>query len=167
MEFFTEGGNMSAYTLSLEWTRNTADFNYDTYSRTHTVRFGDGGSVCGSSAPEFHGDPRCLDPEQAFVMSMASCHLLTFLAIASKKEYVIDKYSDRAVGELGKNKDGKSAIIRVELRPEVVFSGVMVPTEEEHRGLHERAHRGCIIANTVAGNVTLVVTPKLVIADRE
>ena len=97
---------MSEHAISLEWIRDSLDFSYNSYSRNHVVHFGAEGKVCGSAAPEFHGDPQCLDPEQAFVMSLASCHMLTFLAIASKKGFVIDKYTDKAIGKLGKNQAG-------------------------------------------------------------
>jgi organic hydroperoxide reductase OsmC/OhrA len=152
---------MSEHTVSLEWSRDTPDFMYDTYSRSHTISFGTVGKVCGSAAPEFHGDPRCLDPEQAFVMALASCHMLTFLAIACKKGFIVDRYTDKASGELGKNAIGKMAMIKVELRPEVVFGGTMVPTDEEFSMLHDRAHSGCIIANSIASCVKVVVSPIL------
>jgi organic hydroperoxide reductase OsmC/OhrA len=150
---------MSEFTVSVEWLRNTPDFNYDSYSRNHVVHFGTVGKVCGSAAPEFHGDPQCLDPEQAFVMSLSSCHMLTFLAIACKKGFVIDKYSDNAIGELGKNQAGRMSMVKVELRPVVVFSGEKVPLEEEFKSLHDRAHHGCIIANSIASCVEVVINP--------
>jgi organic hydroperoxide reductase OsmC/OhrA len=152
---------MSEHTIALEWTRNTPDFNYDTYSRNHVIGFGTVGKVCGSAAPEFHGDPHCLDPEQAFVMALASCHMLTFLAVACKRGFIVDKYIDKAIGELGKNQLGKMAMTRVELRPEVVFSGMKIPSEEEFRMLHDRAHSGCIIANSVASCVEVIVSATL------
>jgi organic hydroperoxide reductase OsmC/OhrA len=152
---------MSEHTIALEWTRNTPDFNYETYSRNHTVTFGTVGKVCGSSAPEFHGDPQCLDPEQAFVTALSSCHMLTFLAIASKKGYIVDHYRDHATGEIGKDKEGRSAVVKVVLRPEVVFSGPKMPDGKEFQALHDRAHKGCIIANSVASCVELTVTPIL------
>jgi organic hydroperoxide reductase OsmC/OhrA len=153
---------MSEHTISLQWTRDTPDFNYDTYSRNHVVHFGTVGVVCGSAAPEFHGDPQCLDPEQGFVMSLSSCQMLTFLAIACKKKFIVDKYTDKAIGLLGKNKDGKTAMILVELRPVVVFSGEIIPSEEEFKSLHDQAHRGCFIANSIANCVKLVITSKLI-----
>jgi organic hydroperoxide reductase OsmC/OhrA len=148
---------MSEHTIALEWHRDTEDFNYDSYSRNHVITFGDVGKVRASASPEYHGDPHCLDPEQAFVMSLSSCHMLTFLAIASKKGFVVDAYSDKAVGTLGKNQSGKWSVTKVTLRPIAVFSGVQIPNEEEFRGLHQRAHSGCIIANSVASCVELVI----------
>lgn len=156
---YEEGSSMSKHTIALEWSRNTPDFNYDTYSRTHVIEFGTAGKVCGSAAPEFHGDPQCLDPEQAFVMALASCHMLTFLAIACRKGFIVDRYVDKAVGELGKNQQGKMAMTKVELRPEVVFGGIKIPTDEEFSMLHHRAHNSCIIANSVASCVEVTVSP--------
>jgi organic hydroperoxide reductase OsmC/OhrA len=155
---------MYEHTISLEWSRNTPDFNYDSYSRNHVVSFGSVGKVCGSAAPEYHGDPKCLDPEQAFVMSLSSCHMLTLLAIASKKGFVIDKYTDAAIGELGKNQSGKMAMIKVTLQPIVVFSGDKIPSDEDFKSLHDRAHHGCIIANSIASCVEIIVNPTLTIA---
>jgi organic hydroperoxide reductase OsmC/OhrA len=152
---------MSEHTIELEWSRDTPDFNYDSYTRNHTVRFGAVGKICGSSAPEFHGDPHCLDPEQAFVMALSSCHMLTFLAVASRKGYVIDSYADKAIGELGKNRAGRSAIIKVVLRPIVVFSGEKIPSGEEFRQLHDRAHGGCIISNSISSCVTVIIDGRM------
>jgi organic hydroperoxide reductase OsmC/OhrA len=152
---------LSEHAIALEWERTTPDFNYDTYSRNHSIGFGTVGKVCGSAAPEFHGDPQCIDPEQAFVMALASCHMLTFLAIACKKGFIIDQYIDKAIGELGKNQSGKMAMTKVELRPEVVFSGEKIPTDEEFSMLHDRAHSSCIIANSIASCVEVTVTPTL------
>ncbi len=156
---------MSAHTIVLAWSRNTPDFDYDTYSRNHSIGFGPVGKVCGSAAPEFHGDPHCMDPEQAFVMSLASCHMLTFLAIACRKGFTVDKYSDKAAGEMGKNQRGKTAMTKVELRPEVVFSGTKIPTGEEFSALHAQAHNGCIIANSIASCVEVTVKPTLLTAE--
>ena len=153
---------MSEHTIALSWSRNTPDFIYDTYSRNHSISFGTVGKVCGSSAPEFHGDPNCLDPEQAFVMALSSCHMLTFLAIACKKGFVVDRYDDKAAGELGKNQKGRTAVIKVELRPEVTFSSEKIPSEEEFKFLHDRAHQGCIIANSIASCVEVIVNPRLI-----
>jgi len=157
---------MSEHIISLEWLRNSPDFNYDSYSRNHIVHFGTAGTVCGSAAPEFLGDPHCLDPEQAFVLSLSSCYMLTFLAIASTKGFVVDKYTDTAFGELGKNNDGKMAMTKVELRPVVVVGGEKIFSEEDFKSLHDRAHRGCIIANSIAGCVEMIVNPTMLHAEK-
>jgi len=150
---------MSEHTIKLQWQRNSPDFNYDTYGRTHAIYFGDKGKICASASPEFHGDPQCLDPEQAFVMSLSSCHMLTFLAIASKKAFVVDEYIDKAVAVLGKNKEGKLAVVKVVLRPEIVFAPNAGPSPEDFRMLHDRAHKGCIIANSIPGCIELIIEP--------
>ena len=154
---------MSEHAIKLEWLKNTPDFNYDTYSRNHALSFGYDGHVCGSAAPEFHGDPDCLDPEQAFVMALSSCHMLTFIAIACKKGFIVDKYTDNSTGVLGKNTAGKTAIIKVALHPEVVFSGAKIPSDEEFRALHDRAHTGCIVANSIASCVIVEIIPTFII----
>ncbi len=150
---------MSEFSISIEWNRDTLDFNYQNYTRTHAIRFGSNGMIFGSAAPEFHGDPQYIDPEQAFIISLSSCHLLTFLAIASNKGYVIDKYTDKAHGEMGKNQYGRMSMTMVLLKPVVVFDGDNYPSDEEFKMLHERAHNGCIIANSIKGCVKLVIEP--------
>jgi organic hydroperoxide reductase OsmC/OhrA len=153
---------MPEYSIHLKWSRDTPDFDYSSYTRTHTVSFGTNGKIFGSAAQEFHGDPQFLDPEQAFVMSLSSCHLLTFLALASKRGFTVDIYTDQALGEMGKNKAGKLAMLRVILRPIVVFSGDKKPSEDEFHVLHQRAKGSCIIANSIASCVELTTEPRMV-----
>jgi organic hydroperoxide reductase OsmC/OhrA len=145
--------------VKLDWRRGVTDFDYESYSRNHTVTFGPGTTIRVSSAPEFFGDPASINPEQAFVTALASCHLLTFLALASKKGFIIDSYGDDAHGEIGKNEAGRTAMVKVHLRPQVVFSGAKIPSIEEFNSLHDRAHRGCIIANSVASFIKVIVDP--------
>ena len=154
---------MPEYSIHLEWIRNTPEFEYLKYTRTHTVSFGTNGKILLSASQEFHGDPQYLDPEQAFVMSLSSCHLLTFLALASKRGFIIEKYTDQALGEIGKNDLGKLAIIQVILRPKVVFSGEKKPSEGEFHILHDRAENSCIIANTISNCVKLITEPKMIL----
>lgn len=150
---------MSEFSIFIEWNRDTPDFNYQNYTRTFTIKFGSQGMILGSAAPEFHGDPQYIDPEQAFISSLSSCHLLTFLAIASNKGYVVDKYTDKARGEIGKNCYGRNAMTVVLLNPVVVFNGNNYPSEEEFKKLHDSAHNGCIIANSIKGCVDLIIEP--------
>ena len=154
---------MPEYSINLEWIRNTPEFEYLKYSRTHTVTFGTNGKNLVSASREFHGDPQYLNPEQAFVISLSSCHLLTFLALASKKGFIIEKYTDKALGEIGKNDIGKLAIIQVILRPNVVFSGEKKPSEGDFQNLHDRAKKSCIIANSISNCVKLITEPKMII----
>jgi len=128
------------------------DFGYESYPRDHLWTFEGGVRVPGTAAPAFKGDPKRVDPEAAFVASLSSCHMLTFLAIASRKRLVVDAYEDDAVGFLAKNESGKLAMTRVVLRPRVAFAGAPPPPEVVAE-LHERSHRECFIANSVLTQV--------------
>src|SRR5512133_3972039 len=108
---------MSEHLINLTWRLQTPTFDYDLYNRDHSIEFDGRNRICASAAPEFHGTPSCVNPEQAFVAALASCHMLTFLALASKKGFVVTSYDDSAVGVLGKNSSDKTAIIRIDLKP--------------------------------------------------
>ena len=145
---------MSVHAASLAWSRSTPDFAYETYDRTHVLRFGGGIEVAASSAPEYRGDATKVNPEEQLVGAIASCHMLTFLAVAARKRLVVDRYEDHAEGVLEKDAEGRLAITRVTLRPAVRFApGVDVDAEALAR-LHEAAHRNCFIANSVRCAVT-------------
>ena len=149
---------MSEHHATIEWRRETPDFDYRTYNRDHDWRFDAGITVRASANPAYLGSEPCVDPEEAFVASLSSCHMLTFLALAAKKRYIVDGYNDLAVGVLDKDAAGHLAMTRVTLRPLVTFSGEKVPSPEELRQLHERAHHACFIANSVKTEV--VVEPQ-------
>src|SRR4029077_16131982 len=116
----------------------------------------DGGStIRASAAPAYLGSPACVDPEEAFVASISSCHMLTFLAIASRKNYVVDDYRDEAVGVLEKDAAGRLAITRATLQPQIKFAGAKTPQPDEIARMHEQAHHACFIANSVKTEVTV------------
>lgn len=140
---------MSAHKAEVSWYRNTESFAYDDYDRRHTWRFENGIEVSASAAPAFRGNEECVDPEEAFVVSLSACHMLTFLALASKKRFIVDSYRDQACGYLEKNARGKLSMTRVILKPQVEFGGDRQPGAEELSRLHERAHEECFIANSV------------------
>jgi organic hydroperoxide reductase OsmC/OhrA len=146
---------VSEHRASINWSRGDTDFDYESFSRDHTWRFEGGISVAASSAPDFLGSPALVDPEEAFVASVASCHMLTFLALAARKRMVVESYEDAAVGVMEKNDDGKLAVTRVVLDPKVVFSGDKAPNVEQLAQLHERAHQHCFIANSVRSEIVL------------
>ncbi|MGB5102790.1 MAG: OsmC family protein [Steroidobacteraceae bacterium] len=139
------------------WLRGDQDFHDKRYSRRHTLRFDGGIEVPGSSSPHVAPLPMseaaAVDPEEAFVSSLASCHMLWFLSIAAARKYRVDRYFDSAVGVMGKNAEGRMAITVVTLRPQVVFSGGHVPTREQVERLHHLAHEECYIANSVRTEV--------------
>jgi organic hydroperoxide reductase OsmC/OhrA len=140
------------YTATIEWTRGNEPFLDLGYSRAHRWRFDGGAVVPGSSSPYVvpvpQSDPAAVDPEEAFVASLSSCHMLWFLAIAAKRGYVVDSYSDEAAGVMERNAHQKLAMTEVVLRPRVSFSGRQ-PTPSEHSGMHEKAHDACFIAASV------------------
>jgi organic hydroperoxide reductase OsmC/OhrA len=146
---------MSEHKVTVEWKRETPDFSYQSYNRDHNWAFDAGVTVRASASPAYLGNAACVDPEEAFVASLSSCHMLTFLAIASRKRFVLDEYRDEAVGILGKDKAGRLAITKVTLRPKVQFSGDKAPSPEELGQMHEQAHDACFIANSVTTEVTV------------
>ena len=146
---------MSEHTITVEWKRETPEFAYQSYNRDHNRTFDAGITVRASATPAYLGSESCVDPEEAFVASLSSCHMLTFLAIACKKRYVVDSYRDQAVGVLEKDGSGRLAIVRVNLRPQVRFGGEKTPTPEELAQMHDQAHHACFIANSVKTEVVV------------
>ncbi|MCH6255500.1 OsmC family protein [Puniceicoccaceae bacterium K14] len=140
---------MSQHKATLTWKRGDADFSYKTYSRNHQWDFGPESSITASAAAQYLGDETKVDPEQAFVASLSSCHMLTFLAIASMKKIVVESYEDQAIGHLEKNEDGVMAITRVDLYPKIEFAGGQEPDKATQEKFHELAHKQCFLANSV------------------
>ena len=147
---------MGQHKASIAWHRTSPDFTYESYNRDHEWRFENGPSIAASAAPEFRGTPHRLDPEESFVASIASCHMLTFLAICARRRLVVEEYLDEAVGFLENGPKGVMAITRVELSPRILFSG-NPPTDEQLRRLHRQSHAECFIANSVKTNIRVNV----------
>lgn len=147
---------MSEHRVSLSWHRDRDDFKYPTYTRDHAWAFPGGETIPASAAPEFLGSADRVDPEEAFVASIAACHMLTFLAVAAKRRFVVDAYSDHAVGYMEKNEDGRLAITRVELRPDITFSDEPRPTLEQIESMHHQSHEECFIANSVRTEIVVL-----------
>lgn len=154
---------MSTYTATIEWQRGDAPFADHRYSRAHRWRFDGGLDVAASSSPQVVplplSDAAAVDPEEAFVASLASCHMLWFLDIAARAGHVVDAYTDAADGVMAKNAAGKLAMTVVTLRPRVAFSGAQRPTEAELQALHHLAHERCFIANSVLTEVRCEPVP--------
>jgi len=150
---------MSEHKARISWKRNGPDFLKGRYSREHTWTFDGGVTVPASSSPSVvpapYSSANAVDPEEAFVASISSCHMLTFLSIACKQKFVLDEYTDEAVGHMEKNAEGKMAITRVELRPKIKWSGDRTPSAEELDKMHHAAHDNCFIANSVKTEVTV------------
>ena len=146
---------MSEHKATIHWRRESPDFKYENYNRDHDWNFDGGSTVRASAAPAYLGSMSCVDPEEAFVASISSCHMLTFLAIAARRKYVVDDYRDEAVGVLEKDAAGRLAITRATLQPQIKFAGDKTPTPDELAQMHEQAHHGCFIANSVKTEVTV------------
>ena len=148
---------MSEHTASVHWQRDAQPFTDKRYSRRHEWRFDGGAVVAGSSSPHSvrlpFSDPTAVDPEEAFVASLSSCHMLWFLDIACRAGWVVDDYRDDAVGLLAPNAEGKLAMTVVTLRPAVRFGGATQPDAAELQRLHHQAHADCFIANSVNSDV--------------
>ena len=122
--------DMSEHKVTLKWERGGAEFSYQKYPRNHTWSFDGGHTMVATAAPAYLGNPANVDPEEAFVAALSSCHMLTFLAITCKQKFVLDSYEDAAVGHMEKNVDGKMAITRVELRPRSRGAGIEDPVRK-------------------------------------
>ena len=146
---------MSEHKATVSWNRDGKDFTYKTYSRDHVWSVS-GNEIPASAAPAYLGNPNRVDPEGALVAALSSCHMLTFLALAAYKGFVVESYQDEAVGHLEKNAAGKMAITRVDLHPKIAFGGAKQPTAEDLDALHDKAHKECFIANSVTTEVHVV-----------
>jgi organic hydroperoxide reductase OsmC/OhrA len=148
---------MADYTATVVWERGDQSFIDNRYSRAHVWRFDGGAEVPGSSSPHSvplpFSDAAAVDPEEAFVAAVSSCHMLWFLSIAAREKFRVDRYCDEAVGVMTKNAQGKLAITVVTLRPRVLFTGDRVPTANEFESMHHRAHDQCFIANSIKSEV--------------
>ncbi len=149
---------MSEHRATVSWRRETDAFTYAAYNRAHHWHFEGGVVVPASATPAYKGDADRVDPEKAFVASLASCHMLTFLAYAAAKKFIVDSYDDEAVGTVAKNAAGKMWVSEVRLRPKIVFSGAVLPSPGDLDSLHHKAHEDCFIANSVKTEV--VVEPR-------
>jgi organic hydroperoxide reductase OsmC/OhrA len=148
---------MSQHSADILWQRGDQDFVGNRYSRRHTIRFDGGAEWAGSSSPHVVpvplSDASAVDPEETFVASLSSCHMLWFLSIAAQRGYCVDRYADSVSGRMGRNADGKIAMTVVTLRPAVQFSGERMPSREEIEAMHHTAHDLCFIANSVKTDV--------------
>jgi len=148
---------MAEYRTVVEWSRAGATFSDNRYSRGHCWRFDGGVEVPASSSPHIVPLPMsvaaAVDPEEAFVASLSSCHMLWFLSIAARRGFVVDTYQDHAVGIMGKDATGRLAMTRVTLHPETQFSGDKRPTADDVLTMHHEAHEQCFIASSVKTDV--------------
>ena len=151
------------YHAGIRWERAGAVFTDNRYSRGHTWRFDGGVEVPASSSPSVVRVPlsveAAVDPEEALVAALSSCHMLFFLSFAAREHWRVDAYTDDAVGVMGRNAAGKEAMVQVTLRPRVIFSGERLPARSDIEALHRRAHEECYIANSVTTEVRIEPVP--------
>ena len=148
------------YSATVEWRRQAAEkFSDNRYSRAHRWCFDGGAVVAASSSPLVvplpYSAPANVDPEEGFIAALSSCHMLFFLSYAARRGLVVESYEDQALGVMGRNEHGKEAMLKVRLRPRIVFSGDKTPTVEEIETLHHRSHEDCYLANSVRTEVVV------------
>lgn len=153
---------MSEYFAKINWVRHKNEVYLDNkYSRGHEWVFDGGVTVQASSSPLIVPLPYSIednvDPEEAFVASLSSCHMLFFLSIAANRKYIVDSYVDNAVGIMEKNSDGKQSMTKVTLKPHVQFSGNNKPTIEQLENMHHQSHEQCFIANSVKTEIAIKI----------
>jgi len=148
---------MQEYRATIEW-QLQGEFKYATYSRGHAIDYGHEVRLPGNAAlwnvPKTVPWTPGADPEQMFVASLSTCHMLWFLHLAHDAKFVVEHYRDEASGVLAKNAEGRQAMTRVTLRPVVQFTGAK-PAPEEFSRLHHQTHERCFIANSVKSDVVL------------
>ncbi|WP_184223081.1 OsmC family protein [Paenochrobactrum gallinarii] len=149
---------MMEMSVEVHWEREGAVFTDKKYSRAHIWRFDGGQVVPASSSPHVIPLPYSVeanvDPEEAFIAAISSCHMLTFLGVAAAKRIVIESYTDKATGFMEKI-DGKILVSRVELKPEIIYGGEK-PSAEAEAQLHHLAHEQCFIANSVKTEIKVI-----------
>lgn len=149
---------MAKHTATIDWRRNGEHFLDNRYTRAHTWSFDGGIEVPASSSPHVipvpMSEPSAIDPEEAFVASLSSCHMLWFLSIAAKRGFIVESYKDAAMGTMSKDTNGKMAITRIELSPATAFSKERQPTLAELEAMHHAAHENCYIANSVKSEIS-------------
>jgi len=148
---------MSEHLATIRWKRGDSPFAGGKFSRAHSWSF-DGGAMVDAAAspgivPAVYNNQAGVDPEEALVASISSCHMLTFLHFAAKQGFIVESYEDNAVGTLAKNDKGAFWVNAVTLRPRIVFGGEKQPTAEDLDQLHHNAHEQCFIANSVKSEI--------------
>lgn len=146
---------MSQHKVKINWQNKGDDFSYKAYDRAHTWEFEGGKTIKASAAPEYMGNIEYINPEEALAAALASCHMMTFLFIASKKKYIVETYEDHAIAILAKNEKNKMAVTQLYLRPKVMFRVDNQPDKLTLDQLHEKAHEECFIANSVLTEIII------------
>lgn len=150
---------MSEHKATITWKRTNPDFLKGKYSREHSWTFDGGLTIPASPSPSVipmpYSNPANVDPEEAYVASISSCHMLTFLYLAAKQGFQVDSYTDETIGTMTKNEKGVPWVSLVTLHPKIIYSGEKLPTPADEERLHHLAHEQCFIANSVKTEITV------------
>jgi organic hydroperoxide reductase OsmC/OhrA len=150
---------VSAHQAIISWKRTSPDFLNGNYSREHTWSFDGGVTVPASPSPSVvavpYSNPAHVDPEEAFVAAVASCHMLTYLYLASRQGFQVDSYDDESFGQMTKNEKGIPWVSSIKLNPKIAYSGDKLPSAADEQQLHHLAHEQCFISNSIKTEVTV------------
>lgn len=148
---------MSEHKATIIWNRTNPEFTAGKYSRQHTWTFDGGITIPASASPSVvpppWSNPAYVDPEEAFVAAVSSCHMLTFLHLASQQGFLVDSYHDEAIGMMSLNERGVPWVGLIRLRPQITYSGDKRPTPSDEQHLHHLAHDKCFIANSIDSKI--------------
>jgi len=154
---------MSEHKATIRWVRTSEEFLKGRYSREHTWTFDGGVTISASPStavvPKPFSNPALVDPEEAYVASISSCHMLTFLFIAAKQGFLVDNYEDEAVGRVTKNEKGVPWVSSVTLNPKIAYGGSKLPSADDQARMHHLAHEQCFIANSIKTEVLVSGLP--------
>ena len=148
---------MENLSIKLNWNLGDGELSFGKYNTNHKIKINDEILLNASAAEEYGGNPNNLNPEQAFVAAISSCHMMTFLALAAKMKWPVITYEDKAVAYLGKNSKGRMSVTKIELSPKITFKGNFTISDEEMAEIQDRSHRYCFIANSLSNKVKLVI----------
>jgi len=149
---------MGNHLTFIQWQRNGQDFKYETYDRTYTIKFSGGINIQASNPKEYFGTPELPNPEELLVSALSGCYMQTFLAVACKYGYIIDSYTDEAIGITDKNEHGKISVTKITLHPKIKFSGSKLPDDNTINKMREKAHENCFISNSINSQVSIEIT---------
>jgi Predicted redox protein, regulator of disulfide bond formation len=148
---------MDSLSINLEWKLDNDVFSPGKYSTYHTIKINDKININADSASSYGGNVDNMNPEQSLAASLSSCHMMTFLALASKFKWPVKNYKDKAIAHLGKNSDGKMSVTKIELNPQVLFSDDFKVSEDDMSKMQDRSHRYCFIANSLSKEVEIMI----------
>ncbi len=146
---------MSEHKIDLAWKKGSEEFTYETYNRNHQIHFEGGQNILSSSTKATFGNPENTNPEELLAAAVSSCHMLTFLAVASKKKKIVLSYSDSATAILDKAETGKMMVTKIILKPVITFAEETPVDKEELDKMHDSAHRNCFIGLSVKSEVII------------